>query len=147
MLRNFTHPFKWAIVILAALAINSGVQAQMPGWNHAVPVWIHEQGGVNQFDIQVELRYDTQTPVAAGEMDSLGHDIRFARNCDGSQPLDFLVGGHFNTDSTRLYVDIDTLLANDSIKFYMIYGNDTASSAGDPSIFNGPHSSTDSVIP
>jgi hypothetical protein len=74
-----------------------------------------------------------------------GSDIRFASDC-GTTTLNYYLEGYINTDSTKIWVQISSIPANDSVKIYLYFGNPAATSTSTLTIFNGPWSSTDSVI-
>lgn len=134
-----------ALVVL--LFVSTFSFAQPPGWEFSVPILITDTSGGGITDKQVSFRFDTQTPISLGHMQADASDIRFSTNCAGTDSVEHLVGAYIDTDTTLIYLQIDNIAANDSLQLFMFYGNPTAGSQSSYTIFNGPHSSTDSVIP
>jgi len=94
---------------------------------------------------QILLKVNTQALITLGLMQNDGRDIRFGTACDGASPIAYWVEGYLNTDSTKIWVKIPAIPGNDSLMVYMFFGNPAATSNSSLTIFNGPHSSTDSV--
>jgi hypothetical protein len=121
--------------------------AQPAGWRFATPVTITETSGSSQSAFQASFRINTQIPIGNGWMQPDADDIRMAWNCDGTNPVEFYIQNYVNTDTTQIWVKLDSLAANSTVKMFLFYGNDTASRASTPYIFGQPQSATDSVIP
>ncbi len=119
--------------------------AQLTTWQYAVPVDITENSGSNLINWQVPITFDTQTPIGSGKMNTNGSDIRFAEDIAGVSLLNYWVESGINTTTTKLWVSIPSISASSTITVYLFYGDSTAPSLSTLSIFNGPHSSTDSV--
>ncbi|HHZ66145.1 MAG TPA: DUF2341 domain-containing protein, partial [Flavobacteriales bacterium] len=119
--------------------------AQLTTWQYAVPVDITENSGSNLTNWQVPITFDTQTPIGSGKMKLDGGDIRFAEDIAGVSLLNYWVESGLNTTTTKLWVSIPSISASSTITVYLFYGESTATSLSTLSIFNGPHSSTDSV--
>lgn len=134
------------IVLCLFLFLGKQLLAQPMGWGYTVPITIIETGGANQGKFQARFQYDTETEVLAGRMNADGSDIRMSTNCAGTDTVGFFIENYMNTDSTVFWLLIDSLDANDTMTVFMFFGNTTATTASDVNIFNGPHSSTDSVI-
>ena len=120
--------------------------AQLPGWNHSKTIQLQENSGVNLINYQLELTINTANFVSNGEMLATGDDIRFTSSCTGGTVYSYWIESGMNSASTKIWVKIDTLLANSTKNIYMHYGNNAASPVSAVvGTFNGPHSSTDSV--
>jgi hypothetical protein len=120
--------------------------AQPAGWLHTLPVTVTNTTGAVVYNYQLQLTIDTQTPVANGEMLASGNDIRFGKDCAGTNLFGYWIESGMNTASTVIWVKIDTLPASGSIPLYMFYGNAAAAGVSSiPNVFVGPNSSTDSV--
>lgn len=106
-----------------------------------MPIQFLEEGGQNLGGYPVLLIVDTQTPIAAGQMEADGRDIRFADSC-GAQLLPHWIESNLNTDSTRIWVRIPGLSASDSINYFLYHGLPTATStASFNSVFNSSFTS------
>lgn len=136
-----------SLFLIAGLLASCNAFAQPSGWSYSIPITIVENSGSNLYDIQFPITVNTMAFVAAGQMDSTGADIRFAYDCPGNDTIPFVVAAYMNTDTTKIYLGLDTLLANDTVTIFMFYGNPGATSTGNVGFMDGPHSSTDSVIP
>jgi len=134
--------FAFCIIIICILCSDS--LAQM-GWRYENPITIRNTTGTTLNNYQVLIKFNTQVPISMGRMKSDGSDIRFASDC-GWTVLPHWLEGYINTDTTKLWVKVNTIPANDSIKIYLYYGNPAANSTSTMTVFVGPHSSTDSVM-
>ncbi|MBN1634243.1 MAG: DUF2341 domain-containing protein [Ignavibacteria bacterium] len=110
------------------------------------PVWIKNNTGTALTDIQVLLKINTQELISNGWMQSDGRDIRFTTTCGGTSFIPYLIEGYLNTDSTAIWVKVPSIGANDSTLIYLYYGNSSATQMSTLLVFDGPHSSTDSVM-
>jgi hypothetical protein len=124
--------------------LSAELQAQLTAWRYEVPILITNNSSSTLTDYQVLIKINTQALISGGYMKTDGGDIRFASDC-GSTVVDYYLEGYLNTDSTKLWVKIPSLAPSASIMRYMFIGNPAATSISTLSIFNGPHSSTDSV--
>ena len=135
-------------LLLCLLLIGVGrVQAQSSMWRYQVPVTIVETSGSDVYNYQVRLTLDTQTPVAMNKMMADGSDIRFTNDCSSMDSIPYYIEGYMNTDTTKIWVLLDTLAANDTITIYMTSGAPSLAAASTIEVFNGPYSAHDSVIP
>lgn len=131
----------------AAIVSISSLQAQMPGWTGYTPITLTENSGSDLFNYQMELTFDSEAYVLAGDMLANGDDIRFTELCSGGTNYSYWIESGMNTTTTKVWVKIDALLANSTKTIYMQYGNPSASSASAVmGTFIGPHSATDSVV-
>jgi hypothetical protein len=129
-------------VVCLALA----AAAQPAGWNYTVPYQITNNTAALVTNYQVMLTLNTQTPIAANQMQATGNDIRFGKDCAGNTLYNYWIESGINTASTVIWVKIDSLAASGSRTFYLFYGNASASAvSGIPGVFQGPMSSTDSI--
>ena len=128
------------------LLFAQNLMAQPMGSSHTVPISIVETGGVNQSKFQARFIFDTEAEVLAGHMNADGSDIRMSTDCIGSDTVQFFIENHMNTDTTVFWVLVDGLNANDTMDLFMSFGDPSATTMSNVDIFNGPHSSTDSVV-
>jgi hypothetical protein len=131
--------------ILMFIFLTTDILSQMSGFRGEMNIRVKNISGTAVNNTQVALRVNTAQLVTLGLMQSNGNDIRFASDCAGQIQLSFWVEGYLNTDSTKIWVKIPSIPANDSTILYMFFGNPAASSQSSLSTFNGPNSSTDSV--
>ena len=109
-----------------------GLHAQISGLPFVQSVTAVNETGMNQSDYQVRLTVDTQTLISQGKLSSNGGDMRFGDVCSGSE-YSFWIQDYINTDTTLIWVLLDSLGAGDTLQFGMYYG-DTA--YADSSNFN-----------
>jgi len=134
------------MVLLLCFMIHArGASAQPFPYKYERPVMVHNNSGTALTDFQVPLKVNTQQPISMGHMAADGKDIRFVTVCEGTTFLSYYIGGYLNTDSTKIWVKMN-IPANDSVFVFMYYGNPSATAASTLTIFDGPHSSTDSVM-
>ncbi len=132
-----------ALAALFVLAATAG-QAQFL-YNTAYTVRNNENKTVLGW--QIAIYVNTATEVSAGRMKADGRDIRFSKDCAGTQLLNHFIDSGMNSSKTKIWVKIDTLLPMADRNIYMLYGNNTVSTASTYATFNGPYSAVDSVIP
>ncbi|MEL6729900.1 MAG: DUF2341 domain-containing protein [Bacteroidota bacterium] len=126
----FTHTFmKFKIfTFLFLLAQFSFAQTPdcIPGWGFARTVKVFNPGQELLTDFQVVFELDTRALVDSGKLRTDGADLRVTdENC---QAL-FFYGEKFDVDSAnQIWVKLPSIMANDSVKLYVYYGNDTAQS-------------------
>ncbi len=132
-----------AAAFAVALLASTVAQAQPTGWSHAQEFDVTEQSNTLLTNYPVELSVDTQTLIAAAQMNADGSDIRFGLDCAGNQSLDHWLGGGINTTNTEIWVLLPQLQASATVTIYMYYGNVSAPDESDITIFDGPYSSTD----
>lgn len=130
---------------LAFLVGLSSVQAQQFQYNQPITVTNNENSTVLGWQIPIYI--NTAAEVSANKMKSDGSDIRFSKDCQGNQPLNFFIDSGMNSSQTKIWVKIDTLYPMADLVIYMRYGNSSATTATTYATFNGPYSSTDSVKP
>lgn len=138
----FTH---LSISLFTLLFLTTGLFSQLTNYRGEMNIRVKNGSSTAVNNTQILLRVNTQALITLGLMQNDGDDIRFGSNCTGITPLQFWLEGYMNTDSTKIWVKIPFIAGNDSIMIYMFFGNPAATSNSDLLIFNGPHSSTDSV--
>ena len=110
------------------------------------PVWIKNNTATALTNVQVLIKFNTQVPIANGWMLANGNDIRLVTTCNSTTYLGHWVEGYLNTDSTKIWVNVPSIGASDSVQVFLYYGNAGATNISTLAIFYGPHSSTDSVV-
>ncbi|MGB9697591.1 MAG: DUF2341 domain-containing protein [Ignavibacteria bacterium] len=130
------------IFLLAAVELFS----QPAGFRYEFPIYVKNSGSSTLTNFPIAIRFNTLIPIGMGWIQSDGRDIRFTSNCAGSTILPHYLWGYLNTDTTLFYVKIPSLPANDSVLIYLYCGNAAATQTSTLDVFEGPHSSTDSVI-
>ncbi|MGA2669708.1 MAG: DUF2341 domain-containing protein [Ignavibacteria bacterium] len=120
-------------------------QAQLNTCKYETPITVLNTTNAALTNYPTILKVNTQIPISLGWMKNDGSDIRFASDC-GTTTLNYFLESYINTDSTKIWVKISLIPANDSVRIFMYYGNPVATSTSTPTIFNGPWSSTDSVV-
>lgn len=111
-----------------------------------MPIWVKNNTGTALTNFPVQLRVNTQLLISLGLLNNTGRDMRFGNDCSGATLYPYLLGKYLNTDSTRITVRIPLIAANDSVLIYMFCGHATDTSLSTYNVYNGPHSSTDSVV-
>ncbi len=92
-------------------------------WDNA---WIHRAvitvdntaGGGALTNYVVLVTVDTASPIANGEMDEQGDDIRFI-DSDNATELDFWIESGVNTSDTRIWVENPSIPASSTKTIYM----------------------------
>lgn len=107
-------------LLLSIFIISHNASAQPAGWQYRMPITIYENSGVTLTDHQVPIRVNTQALIAAGEMEANGNDIRFATSCSGGS-LEYWIEDYINTDTTKIWVKIPSIPANDSLGIMMYW--------------------------
>jgi len=125
--------------------LSSNLYSQMSGFRGEMNIRVKNISGTAVNNTQVAVRVNTAQLVTLGLMLANGNDVRFGSDCAGNTQLSFWIEGYLNTDSTKIWVKIPAIPANDSTTIYMFFGNPAASSQSSLLTFNGPNSSTDSV--
>lgn len=118
--------------------------AQPPGWLYQVPITVYENSGSTLTDHQVPIIFNTAAEIAANRMQPDGGDIRFGESCNGN-PLEYWIEGYMNTDTTKIWVKVPNIPANDSVSIMMFHGMLGVSTQSDINIFEGPYSGNDSL--
>lgn len=124
----------------------SFAKAQLTGYSFIRPITVSNTSTATAFGYQLKLTINTQSLIAASQMNSSGNDIRFGKTCNGSVLYNYWIESGINTSSTVIWVKLDTLLSGASKTFFMFYGNSSTPAVSNlTGVFVGPNSSTDSV--
>lgn len=116
-------------LVLCALVATASAADATAQWLYGAPVEITNNGPALS-DYQVAITLDTETPIAAGKMLADGADIRFA---DGScTQLPYWIESGINTTTTKVWVRVPSIAANDITTIYLQYGNASATAVSDP---------------
>ncbi len=116
-----------------------GAYAQPQGWSYNLPITINNTNSM-LVNYTMPIVVNTQALIAAGHMQPNGSDIRFGTPCTGTKMYNFFIDSGINTTSTLIYVQIDTLMPNQSLIIYMYYGNPNVAPASTLGVFSGPKS-------
>lgn len=134
---------KILVFIFLLILVSPNIYAQFAYEN---PVWIKNNTGTALSNVQVMMKFSTAIPISLGRMQSDGRDIRFTTACGSTSFIPHFIEAYLNTDSTILWVKVPSINANDSTLVFLYYGNPAATQASSFDVFDGPHSSTDSVM-
>ncbi len=135
--------FSFVLFISILFVLVIGGEAQ---YKYENPVWIKNNTSTTLTNVQVLIIFNTAVPISNGWMQANGNDIRFTSSCGGSVFLDYFLEGYINTDTTRIWLKVPSIGANDSTLVYLYYGNASATSGSTLTVFDGPHSGCDSVV-
>lgn len=119
---------KKLLLILSILLIGYQSNAQLNAWSKRVQINVVEGQGTAMTNFPVRIVFNTQIPIAAGNMDVNGHDIRFSSDSCGNNLLHYWIESNMNSSSTIIFVNIDFAAANSPTPIYMFYGNPAISS-------------------
>ncbi|GIV22885.1 MAG: DUF2341 domain-containing protein [Bacteroidia bacterium] len=121
----------WTGSTWVSLALQASSWCAGSSWGYRVPITLNNPNSFPLQNFQVMLLLDTQTPIAAGKMQSSGADIRFYdANCT---PLPHWIESGLNTPTTRLFVKVP-LLNPGSTTIYLFYGNPAAANTASPTL-------------
>ncbi|HRG89885.1 MAG TPA: DUF2341 domain-containing protein [Chitinophagales bacterium] len=135
----------YLLTLMAFFAITN-LHAQLFGWNYFTPITIVENTGSPLYNYQVKLKINTQQYIQFNQMAVSGNDIRFGNNEYGDKLYPYWIESGINTDSTTIWVRIDTMLGYECKTIYMYYGkNNAVAGSSIDSTFIGPFSATDSL--
>ncbi len=144
-MKHILHFLQISSVIFSIFIFNNVSHAQLANWRGELPVTIHNNSGSTMTNCQAQITFSSAQLISLGLMQTNGNDIRFGSDCGSSTAYNYWIEGYMNTDTTKVWVLVPSVNANDSVKIYMFFGNPSASAGSTLSIFNGPWSSTDSV--
>jgi PKD repeat protein len=117
-------------ILLTILSLS--VFSQLTAWQYKTPYKIIERSGSDLINYQVLIIPNTDSLITAGAMLSDGADIRFASDCDGNNLLPYFIETDLVSQDGHIWVQIPSLLANDTINIYLFYGNASATAAVSP---------------
>ncbi|MFT3825166.1 MAG: DUF2341 domain-containing protein [Chitinophagaceae bacterium] len=135
---------KCLLFVLVFSAIIHKAQAQPTGWQHKLAIRITNPNQATSNFHQL-LQIDTRSLVNAGQLSADLKDLRFSKDANGNILFSYFIESGANTTSTKVWVQIDYVPANDSLVFYMFYGNNSATPASTLRTFQGPFNTTDST--
>jgi hypothetical protein len=130
-------------LLLTFLFLVISIQAQSQPYPYTLPVTLMN-GGSSATNVQVLIKINTASYISATLMKADGGDIRFYDSPALTTQLNFYIEGYLNTDSTKIWVMIPSLPAGNT-SIYCNFGNPSATTVSTLSIFEGPHSSIDSL--
>jgi len=120
--------------------------AQPAGWSNREAFYVTENTGTTLYNYQVRLTVNTQFLIAGGLLQANGEDLRFGGDCAGNVQYNYWIESGINTDSTVIWVKMDSLTGGGINALFMYYGNPLATAiSAIHTTFEGPHSATDSV--
>jgi hypothetical protein len=138
---------KFTLLMMSAILFTTIVKAQFTGYSYAKSITVTNTSSVSAINYQLRLTVNTQSLIAASQMQVSGDDIRFGKKCSASATYNHWIESGINTASTVIWVKVDTILAGTSQTFFMYHGNPTAvSTSSIPSVFIDAGSATDSVV-
>ncbi|HPE82892.1 MAG TPA: DUF2341 domain-containing protein, partial [Aequorivita sp.] len=132
-----THPVGENIVFKGAnLHTEQNSQFRAPcvdcSWEWSTEITIDNSFGASPLtNYEVMLTIDTQSFIAAGQMNADGSDIRFTGN-DPCSVFPYYIESGINTAATVIWVNVPNIGAGGSETIYMYHGNSTATSTSDP---------------
>lgn len=120
------HKAALLLTLFIVLALQG--KSQSGAWSFFQPVTAVNETGSDQTDYQVRLEINTQSLISQSKLESDGRDIRFGDDCS-TTGYDYWIEDFINTDSTVVWVRLDSIAAGDSLNFQMFYGNSNAVAA------------------
>ncbi|MFI5145322.1 MAG: DUF2341 domain-containing protein [Ignavibacteria bacterium] len=145
-MKNIFRFLQTFFIILTFFFFTKAVNSQLANWAGEMPVTVHNNSSSTMTNVQVPIIFSSAQIIARGLMQTNGNDIRFGSDCGSSTAYNYWLEGYMNTDTTKVWVLVPSVNANDSLKFYMFFGNSGASAGSTLTIFNGPWSAIDSVV-
>jgi len=138
----------YLLPLVLMLFISGNIYSQLLGWNYYTPLTLIETSGTSLYNYQARVVVNTLSYVSAGKMNASCSDIRFGNDQFGDVLYNYWIEAGANTDSTVIWIKIDTLLAHQCKTIYMFYGYAAATPVSAiQGTFYGPFSATDSVQP
>jgi len=129
-LNALTKSFVFFIVVLFLSPVLSAGAWWNNGWEYRKPVMIIDTSGSDLADYPVLVEFDSASLVSSGVMGGDCGDLRFV-DFFGLSELSYWVESGCNTSSTKVWVKVPSIPANDSTDIYMYYGNPLVASASD----------------
>lgn len=135
-----------AALILSFFSFIIAGYSQPAGWSNREAFYITENTGSTLYNYQVRLKVNTQLLIGGGMLQANGEDLRFGGDCAGNVLYNYWIESGINTDSTVIWVKMDSLAGGSVNALFMYYGNPSATAVSAiHTTFSGPHSATDSV--
>ena len=135
---------KHLIIVLTVFVLMLNISYSQ--YKYENPIYIKNNAPTSLTNAQVLIRFNTLTPVVWGWMQADGKDIAFTSACGATNYLQHWIDSYMLTDSTKIWVRVPYIGANDSTLIYLNFGNPNATNLSTFNVFDGPWSSTDSVI-
>lgn len=123
-MRSFLR--KSALLLVLMLGISGIGFSQFGSFNYFQPVTAANPTGADQYNYQIRLIVNTQSLISGGKLESDGRDLRFGDDC-GVQNYAYWIEDYLNTDTTVIWVRLDSILSGATLNFSMFYGDSTAS--------------------
>lgn len=118
---------QFAVLLLAGVfLVSNQVFAQLNGYSHQTPIEIIENRGENGADYILSITVNTASIIGAGQMQPDGDDIRFAESCSSTVFVPYWIESGINTPTTKIWLRLPSLTANDTLSISMFSGNATA---------------------
>lgn len=117
-------------------AVPFAVSATPPGWTGDLRLFARETSGADLSGYQVRVVFDSATLIGGGEMNPDAHDLRFASDAAGKQPLAYWIESGVNTDSTVVWVRLPSIPAHFGTEFHLFYGNPAATGESTLDVFD-----------
>ncbi|MCB9044610.1 MAG: DUF2341 domain-containing protein [Chitinophagales bacterium] len=136
--------YKLLLLVVILIGIVNTASAQ---FLYTMPITVTNHENRDVLGWQVPMYINTAAQVGAGHMQSDGRDIRFSKDCAGTQLLNHFIDSGMNSTQTKIWVKMDTMYASAPRTIYMLYGNTSVSTASTYNTFNGPYTGTNSVTP
>lgn len=99
--------------------------AQFGAWSQFQPVIAVNHTDSIQISYPIRLIVDTEDLISQNKMETDGRDIRFGDSC-ATVVYAYWIEDYINTDSTVIWVRLDSIGIGDSLTFKMFYGNPAA---------------------
>ena len=128
-MKNLNIIFKTSCSLLFIILLANNSLAQLVGWDNKEMISIQENSNTLKLNYQVLITLNTQTLIAANQMQPNGEDIRFAKDCNGTSLYNYFIESGINTANTKIWVLIDSLPANGNRIIHLFYGNSSAAAA------------------
>jgi len=121
------HKFKRLIFLAFIIYIHTTLSfaqtcCNISGWTHKMQLTIDNTGNPDTLsDYQVLFIIDTQNPISLGRMNADGSDIRFKD--EFCNDLFYWIESDINTDTTKIWVKLLSVLPNSSTVISLFFGN------------------------
>ncbi|RLJ00337.1 MAG: hypothetical protein DRP06_02095, partial [Candidatus Aenigmatarchaeota archaeon] len=95
----------------------------LSNWNYRKPIEINSSSSLTNYQIKINVTYDS-------DMNNSFKDLRFT-NEEDNLTLDYWVESKSDGNWALVWIEVDSIDANNGTQVYMYYGNPSASSASD----------------
>ncbi len=124
------HLLLFVALLAACFFYPQHLKAQFGAWTYFQPVTALNQTDSIQVSYPIRLVVNTQALIAQNKMETDGRDIRFGDNC-ATVVYPYWIENYINTDTTVIWVRLDSIGIGDSLSFKMFYGNSAATAESD----------------